>query len=155
MALNNNLLFNAALSGFLAGALATSNQTDLVALNANPPTVPAPADYAALVAMGVLFATAVDTAISGDVAATPQPAGTGPISVGSPGVAIAPTTGPILEAQTFKIQMMQMLCFGVSFGRYPSQPSDMTNAQFQAQYAANITAIKNIYFEAAVSAVTT
>ena len=128
MALNNNLLYNAALSGFVSGAVAGANQTD--------PTVvtPAAADYAALVGMGVLFATAMDAAIAPDVVATPQPAGSGPISVGTPGVAIAPTTGAIQEAETGKIQLLQALCFGISFQRYPYQPQGMTNAQFTSTH---------------------
>ncbi len=68
MALNNNLLFNAALAGFIEGVESSRGVKSATA-----------ADYASVVAAGVVFATAVDTGIVAD----------GTITGGGAGVALA------------------------------------------------------------------
>lgn len=90
---NNNLLFNAALNGYLAGSLAGRSGTD--------PTV------ATIVTAAAAFATRVDSKIALD----------GTISGGG-GVSLPPTTAAITDAQASKTQCMQAICAGLMGGRY-------------------------------------
>jgi len=138
MAINNILLYNTALSGYISGQLAGSYQID-----------PTQADYAGNVSQAVIFATAMDAAIAPDIAATPQPATTGPISTTSTnGIAIPPTTAAITEAIIVKPQLLQALCFGFSFQRY----QQTTPAVPAANFTVAIAAIKAIYFQTLLSA---
>lgn len=134
---NNALLFNAALNGFLAGALAGGFQTD-----------PVQADYAAIVNQAVVFATAMDAAISNDAAGTPQPATTPGISIAG-GAAIVPAgSTPVFEAQILKPQLLKDLCFGFAFQRYQT-------GAVAGVFTAAIAAIKAIYFQTLLSGVYT
>jgi len=131
---NNILLYNAALSGFVSGALAGAYQID-----------PTQADYAAIVNQGVTFATAMDAAITFDTAGAPQPPGTAGISVIATGVAIAGAgSTALVEAQAIKPQLMQNLCFGFAFQRYGT---GLTSTAFTVAVAA----IKAVYFQTLLS----
>lgn len=130
-AAHNNLLFNAAFNGYLAGALSGGNLIDSVQT-----------DYAPIVNQASLFATAVDAAIPNDAAATPQPAGTKPISLAG-AAAIVPDNSSTVEAQKAKTQLLFKLCFGNAFNRYS------TDASAQTAFATSAAAIKAAYFEGA------
>lgn len=107
----NPLLISAAFAGFIQGAL-----------SGRPVADPVPA---ALVAAAAAFATEVDSLITIQTAA---PA----ISVGS--TSIAPTTGPIIEAEIGSTNVMQGICAGLMQGRYTT---DATAADYAA-VAANV-----------------
>jgi len=130
---NNAILFNAALNGYLAGALAGAPLTDSTQ-----------ADYAGIVSSAVAWATEIDSIIPTDDGASPQPAGTQPISVVTTGVAIAPTTGTILEGQLAKTSLMTQLSYGVAFQRYATGLTATTFASLAA-------AVKAAYLQAAAS----
>lgn len=134
---NNALLYNAAFSGYLAGALAGAYQTD-----------PTQADYAPIVNQAVVFATAMDAAITNDAAATPQPAGTPPISIAGGAAIVGAGTTPLVEAQSVKPGLLQMLCFGMAFQRY-------TTGLAAGNYTTLIAAIKAVYFQTLLSGVYT
>lgn len=85
---NNALLYNAALNGYLAGALAGAPQSD-----------PTQLDYKPIVDQAVVFATAMDAAIANDAVATPQPAGTPAISVAGGAVIYPAGATNVDEAQ--------------------------------------------------------
>ncbi len=138
MAISNVLLYNAALNGYLAGALAGAPQSDPTSL-----------DYKPIVDQAVVFATAMDAAIAMDNVGAPQPAGTTAISVaggGGVGVAITPAAGSaLIEAQAVKPQLMQALCFGAAFQRF-------TTGLSAGNYTTLIAAIKAVYFQTLLSA---
>lgn len=130
---NNALLINAALNGFLSGAVAGGLLFD-----------PTQADYAAIVNQANTFAVAMDAAISNDAAGTPQPAGTPGISVAG-GAAIQPAgSSAVLEAQAIKPQLLQSLCFGAAFQRF-------TTGAPAGQFTSMIAAIKALYFQTLLS----
>jgi hypothetical protein len=149
MATNNILLYNAALNGFLAGQLAGTQ------IDTN--TTPATTDFTAMVAQAVTFAVAMDAAIPNDNAGGAQPAGTGPISVVTTGVAIAPTTSAITEAQAVKVQLLQALCFGYSFQKFQANFVSQASPpiSFATIIAQPIQAIKAVYLAAVASAIYT
>ena len=128
MAIANPLLYNAALAGFIGGAIAGQQLTSVTS-----------AQYNTLVAAGVAFATEVDSKIAADVAATPQPAGSQAITVGA--TSIAPTTGPIIEGEVGKSGFMKAICFGVMFQRYSL---DATAADYSALAAAAAVLYLNV-----------
>jgi hypothetical protein len=144
---NNILLYNAALNGFVSSQLAGS-QFDVSAS-------PAAADFLTIVAQGVVFAALMDAAIPTDDAASPQPAGTGPISVVTTGVAIVPTTSAITEAQAVKTQLLQSLVFGYFFQRFQANFPAPSSTNFAASLTAPIAAIKAAYLAAAAGAIYT
>lgn len=130
---NNILLYNAALNGFLSGALAGAFQTD-----------PVQGDYTTIVSQAVIFATAMDAAIPNDNVGASQPVGTAAISVIGTGVAITGGgTSALVEGQAIKPQLLQMLCFGFAFQRYATGTAPT--------YTTAIAAIKAIYFQTLLS----
>jgi len=137
---NNNLLWNAAVNGFIAGALAGANQTD-----PNGTSPPTPTDFATLATLAGYFAGAVDTAIANDNTISAAN-GTASPNAGSSG---------LVEYQSSKPQLLYALCFGVTFQRYPYFPAGMTGAQFQALYSANIATVVAIYTQALTAGVYT
>jgi hypothetical protein len=102
MAQNNDLLYNAALAGFIAGQQLGR---------------PAPVAAAASAAASNAFALAVDTAIPADPT----------ISVA--GVPIAPTTGAIQALQLGKSNALQSICAGLFSDR---SQTDATTADYNA-----------------------
>lgn len=134
---NNALLFNAALNGYLAGALAGAYQTD-----------PTQADYAPIVNQAVVFATAMDAAIAVDLIAAPQPAGTPPISIAGGAAIVGAGASWLIEAQAIKPGLLQSLCFGMAFQRY-------TTGLTAGNYTTLIAAIKAVYFQTLLSGVYT
>ncbi len=130
---NNQLLYNAALSGFLSGVLAGAYQTDSVQ-----------GDYTAIVNQAVVFATAIDASILTDTIAAPQPAGTPGISnPDGTAVTAAGSTG-LVSAQSVKPQLMQALCFGAAFQRY-------ITALPSSNFATVVAAIRAIYLKTLLS----
>jgi hypothetical protein len=101
---NNALLYNACFDGYMAGVF--SGRSHVVA-----------GTFPNLVADAQAFAAAVDALIPTDTAGSPQPAGTTGISVITTGVAIAPTTGTIQEAQLGKTALMFGLAYGTAVDR--------------------------------------
>ncbi len=91
----NPLIFNAALQGFLQGAMTEQYLTDATQ-----------ADYAAVALAANAFAQAVDTAVPVDAAIT------------AAGVAVAPTTGTIIEKEMAKAGIIQGLSAAISSKRY-------------------------------------
>jgi len=118
---------------------------------------PAAADFLTIVAQGVVFAALMDAAIPTDDEASPQPAGTGPISVVTTGVAIVPTTSAITEAQAVKTQLLQSLVFGYFFQRFQALANfpAPSSTNFAASLTAPIAAIKAAYLAAAAGAIYT
>lgn len=121
MANNNNVLFNAALSGCLQGMMA----------NRSPfPAVSGGADNIATVGVAKAFATEVDSLIGADAAIT-----------GAAGVCIAITGGsnaqiaPLFE----KINILQSICQGLWYGRWSKDGVAADYANLAAQAAAMYT----------------
>lgn len=117
MAFNNNLLFNAAFNGFMAGINDGSELQDTTA-----------ADYSNQSLAGVAFGTAVDTAIGHDTGIS-----------GSGGVTLPPTTAAITANQYAKVNLVFGLSRAVSSGR-KSNTYDTTSADY-ASVAAGILAV--------------
>lgn len=114
----NPLLYNAAVAGYLGGMYAGQFPTDTTA-----------ADYLASVTEAQNFAQELDTTIPADAAIT-----TG-------GVAVAPTTGTIIEKEVGKAGIVQALSFGVGFQRF-------STGQLAASFAAVAAGIAALYAEA-------
>jgi hypothetical protein len=119
MALNNILLYNAALNGFMAGAFAGGWPTD-----------PTAADYADIADQAETFAVALDTAIAND-ASISQAGGAAVVGAG---------TSALVEGQAAKPGLLQAIVFGVTFSRY------QTGAPASV-FATSIAAVKAIYTE--------
>jgi hypothetical protein len=120
---NNELLFNAAVCGFVAGNMAGRS-----------PSSETSGDYTNLVDAAEAFAAEVDANIAED--ATISQAG---------GNALAPTTAAIQQAQVGKTCMMTSICMAITSGRYYTSE---TQADYEnladvvaAQYAAGIAAL--------------
>lgn len=118
----NVLLYNAALNGYVAGALAGAYQTD-----------PTQADYTAIVNQANTFADAVDTAFPNDTNISNVP---GP----GPGTALVPSNQAITAYQAQRVQLLEMLCFGFAFQRY-------TTGVAAANFATAIAAIRAVYLQ--------
>jgi hypothetical protein len=123
MAKSNNLLYAAAVDGAVAGQLAQSF-----------PTSTTGSQYTTMIAAAVAFATELDSQIPNDST----------ISVGG-GVAIAPTTGAIIEAQLLKVGLIRELSYSAFAGRFSN---DVT----EADYTDLCEAIVTVYTPAAVAA---
>lgn len=136
---NNILLFNAAFSGYLAGALAGGNLTDNVQ-----------ADYLNIVSQASTFAVVMDAAIPTDAVGTPQPPTSINISLvgGAADAVVAPTFSGITESQSSKPQLMEALCFGAAFERFATGQSGTV-------FTVLVAAIKAAYFQTILSNVTT
>jgi len=130
---NNILLYNAALNGFISGALAGAYQVD-----------PIQADYTAIVSQAVVFAAAMDAAVPLDWGFGPQPPGTIEISNPDSTARTAAANSAQVEAQTIKPQLMQALCFGFAFQRYITGLPSTT-------FTRGIAAIKAVYFQTLLS----
>jgi len=133
---NNALLFNAALNGYLSGAMLGANLTD-----------PTASDYSNIVTQAQAWAAELDSLIPTDTAGAPQPAGSTGISVVTTGVAILPTTTPVYESQLQKTGLIQSLSMGIAFQRYAT---GLTGSTFAVQAAA----VKAAYFQAVTVAST-
>ena len=120
---NNELLYNAAIAGFIAGNMAGRSPDSEVA-----------ADYTNLVDAAEAFATQVDSDIAED--ATISQAG---------GNALAPATAAIQQAQIGKTTMMTAIVQAITSGRYYSSETAAEYANLAdvcaAQYAAGIAAL--------------
>lgn len=123
---NNELLYNAAVIGFVAGTQQGRN-----------PTSQTSGDYTNLVDAAEAFATRVDSKITED--ATISQAG---------GNALAPATAAIAQAQNGKTQLMQGICVALTSGRFYSSEiaadyddlADVVAAEYAAGIAALLTA---------------
>jgi len=125
MAINNILLYNAALNGFMSGAFAGGWPTD-----------PTATDYDALATQAQTFATAMDAAIAND-AAGPAAISQGPgPTVGQ--AVVAAGTSALVEAQSAKPALLFGIVFGVTFSRYQTGAA-------AAVFATSVAAIKAIY----------
>lgn len=124
----NPLLYNAALTGFLAGMFSGQFPTDTTSTDYNNATQQA-----------VAFAQAIDTAIGADTDIT------------AGGVAIAPTTGIIQEKEIGRLQMLFGLSFAVACQHYsgpmggPFTPQDFTTSGKPG--TALVAGIKALYIE--------
>jgi hypothetical protein len=107
MAFNNNLLFNAAVNGFMEGVNSGSELLDSTA-----------ADYSNQTLAAVAFGTAVDTAIAHDTSIS-----------GGAGVTLPPTTAAITANQYAKVAAVFGLSKAVMSGR-KSNTYDVTSADY-------------------------
>lgn len=114
---NNILLYNAALSGFMAGAFAGGWPTD-----------PTAADYDAVATQAQTFATALDTAIANDAT----------ISAGGGTATTGAGSSALVENQSCKPALLQAIVFGVTFSRYQTGAA-------AAVFAISVAAVKAIY----------
>lgn len=123
MATNNDILYNAAIAGFIGGAMAGRN-----------PTSQTSGDYTDLVDAAEAFATQVDSKIANDATISE-----------ADGDAKAPATNTIQQAQLGKVQCMAQLCMALTSGRsYNSEVAadydDLADV-IAAEYAAAIAAL--------------
>jgi len=119
---NNNLLFNAALAGFLAGTFAERNIEDST-----------PADYTVQVNAAIALATEVDGAIPND-----------PNISGAGGVTLIPTTAAIQDAQVSQANLLEGIVSAVFSGRYVIDP-------VAVDYSVQAGAIAALYTKALAS----
>lgn len=117
---NNPSLYNAAVDGFLAGALAGRTIVDDVS-----------ADYTALEVAAAAFAAEVDAQIAVDATLT---------TAGTPNTTIAPVAGSTTANLNAKGHLMFSLCFGYWEGRLNPSPDPV-----QTDYLAAALAIKAAY----------
>lgn len=123
MSYNNNAFFNAALCGFLQGALAGRNLTSATA-----------GTYTNVIAAAVVFAAKVDTNIGADGTIT------------STSAIVAPTTATIQGQELSKCQLVHSISAGAMHGRY-------TEDATAADYATVAAAVGTVYTAAAASLV--
>lgn len=116
---NNNILFNAAVNGYIAGSLAGQNISNSTALS-----------YDTIAAQAQAFATQLDSQIPNDAT----------ISTG-PGAAVPPTTAAITEDGYAKSGLIQMLSYGFAQQRWGT-------GQVSADFAVPCAAIKAAYTQA-------
>ncbi len=114
---NNILLYNAALNGFMAGAVAGGWPTD-----------PTATDYDALALQAQTFATAMDTALANDAT----------ISAGGGTATTGAGSSTLVEYQSSKPALLQAIVFGVTFSRYQTGAA-------AAVFATSVAAVKAIY----------
>jgi hypothetical protein len=115
--MNNNLYYNAAIVGFVEGALSAR---DLTQENVA-------ADYASLYTAAVSFAASVDTAIPGDTLVS--------VSTSNP-AALSPTSSTIQNDQVTRSALVRSLAAAAVSGRY-----NVTNtAAFYVGIAASVAA---------------
>jgi hypothetical protein len=103
MSYHNNLLFNAALNGFIEGCLQGRPPTGVTSVD------DVAASYAALYAAGVSYATSLDTLILEDTSIS-----------GALGVTLAPTTAAIAANQYAKVTAMTTLSAAAFANQYPT-----------------------------------
>lgn len=114
---NNSLLYNAAVAGFVAGALDGRDLSQEAV----------PADYAGIYAAAASFAASVDTAVPADSL------------ISSGGAAINPTTATIQNNELTRTGLMRDLCKSAIAGRY----SVTATSAFYAGIAASVAAAYN------------
>ena len=129
---NNNLFYNAAIEGYVAGSLkgrtlAGGSPIAPLVNSGTPPAIGATPDpsFAAIALAATSWAGALDAAIPTDDSEFPQPAATIPTSVITTGVAIVPSTdatGETQFAQLAKARLVALASLGVFSGRYDAQP---------------------------------
>ena len=123
MTTHNDLLYNAAVAGFVGGSMANRNFTS-----------PSEGHYTSLVDAAEAFATQVDSKISND----------NTISAAD-GDALPPTTDAITQAQSGKVECMKAICMAAVSGRvYRSSTAldyDGLADIIAAEYAAAIAAL--------------
>jgi hypothetical protein len=123
MTKNNNILFSAAVDGAVAGQLAGSF-----------PITTTSSKYTAIVAAASAYAEELDSQIAND----------GTISGGG-GVALAPTTAAIQEAQLLKSQLV----YGLSYAVFQGRPS---NDAVEGDYTNLAEAVVAVYTPTATAA---
>ena len=151
--LNNALLWNASLEGYLAGQL--SNRRITAVNTGTPPAIGTPdPSYAALAAEGTPWATAMDAATPNDNASalpgSAVPSGTIPISVIATGVAIVPSTdgtGDTEYAQVVKARTLAACALAVFESRYYAGTTGAAAPLTQAEFLALTAAVEAMYLE--------
>jgi hypothetical protein len=129
---NNNLFYNAAIEGYVAGSmkgrvLAGGDPIAPLVNSGTPPaigTTPDPS-FAAIALQAETWAGALDLAIPTDDGSPSQPAGTIPTGTVSTGVAIIPSTdatGETQFAQLAKARLIALASLGIFSDRYDAQP---------------------------------
>jgi len=136
MTINNVLLFNAALNGYLSGAMVGSNLTD-----------PTSIDYAGIVTQAKNWATELDSLIPTDTAGAPQPSTSVGISAAGGAALPTATSTAVYESQLQKCGMIEMLSMGIAFQRYAT-------GQLAAAFTVQATAVKAVYFQGVTAAST-
>jgi len=121
MAIKNILLYNAALSGFMAGAFAGGWPTD-----------PTATDYLPIATQAETFALAMDQAIANDANISAAPANTAIVG--------AANTSANVEGQSAKPILLFGIVFGVTFSRYQTGAA-------AAVFTNSVAAILAIYTE--------
>jgi len=129
---NNNLFYNAAIEGYVAGSLkgrtlAGGNPIAPLVNSGTPPAIGGTPDpsFAAIALAAERWAGTLDAAIPTDDSASPQPGTSIPTSVITTGVAIVPSTdatGETQFAQLAKARLIAITSYGVFSGRYDAQP---------------------------------
>jgi len=119
---NNQLIYNAAFNGCMAGAVAGAQIADQTAT-----------DYAALQLVANAFAQEVDSQIATD----PQ------LATGAAGTTVPPATAAETSAQQAKAGIVFAVCFGFWFAR-PNWQSSQT----PATYLNAALAVKAVYTQA-------
>ena len=129
---NNNLFYNAAIEGYVAGSLkgrtlAGGSPIAPLVNSGTPPAIGGTPDpsFAAIALAATSWARALDAAIPTDDSESPQPATSIPTSVITTGVAIVPSTdatGETQFAQLAKARLIAITSYGVFSGRYDAQP---------------------------------
>ena len=129
---NNNLFYNAAIEGYVAGSLkgrtlAGGSPIAPLVNSGTPPAIGGTPDpsFAAIALAAERWAGTLDAAIPTDDSESPQPGTSIPTSVITTGVAIVPSTdatGETQFAQLAKARLVALASLGVFSGRYDAQP---------------------------------
>jgi hypothetical protein len=135
-AANNALLYNAALNGYLSGALVGANIVDPNAI-----------DYAGIVNQAQTWATELDSLILTDTLGAPQPSTSVGISAAGGAALPTATSTAVQEAQQQKVGMIQMLSMGIAFQRYATGTTGTT-------FAVQAAAVKALYFQGVTASTT-
>src|ERR1700677_1243700 len=165
---NNNLYYNAAIEGYVAGSmkgrvLAGGNPIAPLVNSGTPPaigTTPDPS-FAAIALQAEVWAGALDLAIPTDDGSPSQPTGTIPTGTVSTGVAIIPSTdatGETQFAQLAKARLIALASLGIFSDRYDAQPPqdfDIVDGTPEAiVYTKRATKLATFYGEFALSVIT-
>ena len=165
---NNNLFYNAAIEGYVAGSLkgrtlAGGNPIAPLVNSGTPPAIGGTPDpsFAAIALAAERWAGTLDAAIPTDDSESPQPSISIPTSVITTGVAIVPSTdatGETQFAQLAKARLIALASLGVFSGRYDAQPPadfDIIDGTPTAiDYTSRATTIAALYQEFATSVIT-
>jgi hypothetical protein len=165
---NNNLFYNAAIEGYVAGSLkgrtlAGGNPIAPLVNSGTPPAIGATPDpsFVAIALAAERWAGTLDAAIPTDDSEFPQPRSTIPTSVITTGVAIVPSTdatGETQFAQLAKARLVALASLGVFSGRYDAQPPADFNiidgTPTAIDYTSRATTIAAFYQRFAASVIT-